>query len=192
MSTLNETFTEKNLFQKMNDEKTFVWADYFKPAKMDDLFFKLYGKHAVADSFTSDTVENIASDLAEFFVDRWNHIFNFMYDDKLLSLGYSETITETTVDDGTNTENETNDTVNKVSAYNESDFQNDKSENVTRETQGTNKNNRTRTYTRQGFNENFADARLKFVSMLQNDFIYDIIFKEVKSIITIPIYDSEL
>lgn len=192
MSTLNETFTEKNLFQKMNDEKTFVWADYFKPAKMDDLFFKLYGKHVVADSFTSDTVENIASDLAEFFVDRWNHIFNFMYDDKLLSLGYSETITETTVDDGTNTENETNDTVNKVSAYNESDFQNDKSENVSRETKGTNKNNRTRTYTRQGFNENFADARLKFVSMLQNDFIYDIIFKEVKSIITIPIYDSEL
>lgn len=192
MSTLNETFTEKNLFQKMNDEKTFVWADYFKPAKMDDLFFKLYGKHVVADSFTSDTVDNIASDLAEFFVDRWNHIFNFMYDDKLLSLGFSETITETTVDDGTNTENETNDTVNKVSAYNENDFQNDKSENVSRETQGTNKNNRTRTYTRQGFNENFADARLKFVSMLQNDFIYDIIFKEVKSIITIPIYDSEL
>lgn len=192
MPTLNETFTEKNLFQKMSDEKTFVWADYFKPAKMDDLFFKLYGKHVVADSFASDTVENIASDLAEFFVDRWNHIFNFMYDDKLLSLGFSETITETTVDDGTNTENETNDTVNKVSAYNESDFQNDKSENVSRETQGTNKNNRTRTYTRQGFNENFADARLKFVSMLQNDFIYDIIFKEVKSIITIPIYDSEL
>lgn len=192
MATLNETFTEKNLFQKMNDEKNFTWSEYFKPAKMDDLFFKLYGKHIVADSFTSDTVENVASDLADFFVDRWNHIFNFMYDDKLLSLGFSETISETTVDDGTNTENETNDTINKVSAYNETDFENDKSENVTRASNGTNKNNRTRTYTRQGYSENFADARLKFVNMLQNDFIYDIIFKEVKSIITIPIYDSEL
>lgn len=192
MTTVKEKFASDNLFSLMNTEKNFAWSENFTPEHMQNLFNQMYGNHVISDSFDTVTVADMAKELADFFVDRWNHIYSFMFDDTLLNKGFNETITETTVDDGTNTENGTDNTVNKVSAYNETEFQNDKSEDTTRETSSTNKNNRTRTYERSGYSENFSTARLKYLNMLQNDFIYGIIFKEVKSIITIPIYESEL
>lgn len=192
MTTVKEKFTSDGLFVAMDSVKNFDWRENFSPSQMDSLFIAMFGDHVLADSFAEKEVSEIASDLAGFFIDRWNSIFGFMFDKNLFTLGFSETITENISDDGTNTNNETRDKTNKVSAYNDENFVNDSSENETTGNTGTNKNERVRTYQRQGFNSTLATTRLKYLTTLQNDFIYDIIFKEVKTIITAPIFDSEL
>lgn len=192
MTTVKEKFSNDNLFSLMNEKKPFAWAEKFTPEHMQNLFNIKFGNYVIASGFENQTANDIADSLADFFVDRWNSIYNFMFDKDLFTQGVNENVTETIVDDGSTSENGTDKTLNQVSAYNESDFQNDKQENVSRETNGTNKNNRTRTYSHTGYGETFAKYRLKYLDMLQNDFIYGIIFKEVKGIITVPLFDNDL
>lgn len=190
--TVKELFQNENLFEKMNEVQPLAWAESFTTEHMQNLFNNLYGEYEIADSFTKISVDEMAKELAGFFVPRWNSVYRFMFSDDLLKLGFSETITETTNDNGKTTENNSDEKINKVSAYNVETFSNDTSENNTETRNGTSENVKTRTYERKGYSDNFADYRLKYLDKLQNDFIYDIIYKEVKTLITKPLYNVSL
>lgn len=190
--TVKELFQNENLFEKMNSIQPFSWADDFTPARMQKLFNAMYANYEIADNFAIMSVDDIADSLANFFVPRWNSLYKFMFSDELLKLGFSETISETTTDNGKTSENNSDEKVNKVSAYNVETFSNDTSENNSETRNGTSENEKVRTYTRTGYNDNFAEYRLKYLNKLQNDFVYDIIYKEVKSLITKPLYNNSL
>lgn len=185
---LKEKLAEKSLFELMDSHKPFSWKEKFSPSEMESLFIYLYGEHEINKAFEDFSVEEMANNLADFFVDRWNKIFTFYFDENLFNVGFSETYSETENTDGTTTENNTGNEVNKVSAYNVETFSNDTSRDTTDTKNGTDTRKHTREYKRQGYNDGFAESRLKYINRLQNDFIYAIIFKEVKTLITNPIY----
>lgn len=192
MITVKEKFATENLFDLMNKKIPFAWSTVFSVDEMKNLFDSLYGEHIVASGFENKPVEEIANDMAGFFCNRWNSIYKFYADDELLNVGYKETITENISDNGTSENSETTNEVNKVSAYNDDDMSNDTSRDNTTGRNGTTTNKRERTYTRQGYHDAFANYRLKYIDRLQKEFIYGIIFKDVKTLLTAPLYNSSL
>lgn len=190
--TVKDLFQNENLFVKMDTVSPFAWREQFPPENMGKLFANKFANYEIAENFSALSVDEIASELANFFVPRWNSIYKFMFSDDLLKLGFSETIEETTNDNGTTTENNSDEKINKVSAYNVETFSNNTSENNSETRNGTSENVKTRTYERKGYGNNFAQYRLKYLDKLQNDFIYDIIYKEVRTLITKPLYNNSL
>lgn len=190
--TVKELFQNDNLFVKMDTVSPFAWREQFSPENMGKLFVNKFANYEIAENFSVLSVDEIANELANFFVPRWNSVYKFMFSDELLNLGFSETITETTNDNGKTTENNSDEKVNKVSAYNVETFSNDTSENNSETRNGTSENVKTRTYERKGYSDDFATYRLKYLDKLQNDFIYDIIYKEVSKLITKPLYNDSL
>lgn len=192
MITVKEKFSTDNLFQLMNEKNPFEWANDFTPERMGKLFLALYGNYVVASSFETMSNDDVADSLAGFYITRWNHIYNFMFSDDLLKIGYIENITETVSDTGTSENKETENEINKVSAYNDDSMSDDTTKDNTVNRNGTTSNKKERSYTRQGFHDGFAKYRLDYLNRLQNDFIYDIIFKEVKTLLTAPLYNGSL
>lgn len=149
---------------------------------LDDTFLGLYGQKDLSVYAEGEEVDVLAKELAYMFVDKWNRIFNLEYAEKVNYGGYSETITETVKDDGTNGNDETETEINKVSAFNDEDFVNKDNATTERKTSGTTTNNRTREYTRQGYNDKQITNMKSYIDLLQDNLINDIIYRDVSRV----------
>lgn len=168
------------IFSKIDDIKPIsigVPADV-----LDDTFLGLYGQKELSVYAEGKEVDTIAKELAYMFVDKWNRIFNLEYAEKVNYGGYSETITETIKDDGANGNDETETEINKVSAFNDDDFVNKDNATTERKNTGTTTNNRTREYTRQGYNDNQTEKIKNYLDLLQDNLINDIIYRDVSRV----------
>lgn len=178
--------------------KTIVGARY--PIESLDTYYTLSRGLKLCSSYVEDELEEYDVEtvfthagklIEDIYLNKWSSLIeatNISTEIISPSTGYIETIEETITDDGTTESNGTDETVNKVSAYDDEDFVNNNTDTRTTNNSNTNNNERIRSYTRKG-SQNIASSIKSNVDYLSNDYICDIIFNDVDNIMTIGVFD---
>lgn len=180
VKTVYDKFSQNGLFAALN--KVAPLPFNITPSTCDILYNNRYGSRLLARFGRDNDVSTIATVLQEMFYEKWTNEWNNYQAYADMILGDKETTEEKVTDNNEN--NGTNTDTNKVSAYNDENFVNDdeKSTRIHNEI----KNNRTRNKTVTKTN---IDTVEKVSKLLQNDFLYDTIFIDVNTALTLDIFD---
>ena len=180
IKTVYDKFSENGLFAALNKVAPLPFG--ITPSTCDILYNNMYGSRLLARFGRDNDVSTIATVLQEMFYEKWANAWKSYQSYADMILGDKETTSENVVDDNENTG--TNTDTNTVSAYNDENFVNDdkKSTQIHNEI----KNNRTRNKTVTKTN---IDTVEKVSKLLQNDFLYDTIFIDVNTVLTLDIFD---
>lgn len=178
--------------------KTIVGARY--PIESLDTYYTLSRGLKLCSSYVEDELEEYDVEtvfthagklIEDIYLNKWSNLLeatNIETEYITPSTGYIETIDETITDDGNSQNSGTDETVNKVSAYDSEDFVDNDTDSRTTSNTATNSNERVRSYTRKG-SQNIASSIKANVDCLSNDYICDIIFNDVDNIMTIGVFD---
>ena len=178
--TVYDKFSGNGLFVALNKIEPLPFS--ITPSTCDILYNNMYGSRLLARFGRDNDVSTIATVLHEVFYEKWANAWSNYKSYADMILGDKETTQENIVDDNVNTGTNTN--INTVSAYNDEDFVND--DKKTTETHNKIDNNRTRNTTLRKTN---TDTVEKVSKLLQKDFLYDTIFIDVNTILTLDIFD---
>lgn len=155
--------------------------DYVSAENCDLYYKNAYTEKPIAPIMDRLTQSQIATIIYGFFHEKWDTLVDYILkaNETVLNNGEKETKTQTTTGD----ETDHSETENTVSAYNTDDYSNnDKSV-----TDRTNKTTGGLDYTIIRENNNLLE---KSIDYLKTEFIYDTVFSDVSSIITLSIFDS--
>ena len=180
VKTVYDKFSENGLFAALNNVATLPFN--IMPSTCDILYNNMYGSRLLSRFGRDNDVSTIATVLQEMFYEKWANAWNSYQSYADMILGDKETTQEKIVDDNENTG--TNTDTNTVSAYNDENFVNDdkKSTEIHNEID----NKRTRDKTVRKTNINTVE---KVSELLQKDFLYDTIFVDVNTVLTLNIFD---
>ena len=180
VKTVYDKFSENGLFAALNNVATLPFN--IMPSTCDILYNNMYGSRLLSRFGRDNDVSTIATVLQQMFYDKWANAWNSYQSYADMILGDKETTQEQVVDDNENTG--TNTDTNTVSAYNDENFVNDdkKSTEIHNEID----NKRTRDKTVRKTNINTVE---KVSELLQKDFLYDTIFIDVNTVLTLNIFD---
>ena len=180
VKTVYDKFSENGLFAALNNVATLPFN--IMPSTCDILYNNMYGSRLLARFGRDNDVSTIATVLQQMFYEKWANAWNSYQSYADMILGDKETTQEKIVDDNENTGRNTD--TNTVSAYNDENFVNDdkKSTEIHNEID----NKRTRDKTVRKTNINTVE---KVSELLQKDFLYDTIFVDVNTVLTLNIFD---
>lgn len=204
--TVKTAFKVHGIFQAISTLHYHDFFMYFSPSTMDSLFLSKHGKKSISEFVednmidnvvTETSIHNIATIIDNMYGSKWDRLFSVMESELKLLENYQDKVTETVNDDGETTSKmlmENSDgNVNKVSAFNDDDFVNKESDERTstgkNDTTGTNKNKRIREVIKSGYVGNPTKEYQQAIDYLQKNIIYDTIFADVNSLVSIQIYD---
>ena len=180
VKTVYDKFSENGLFAALNKVAPLPFG--ITPSTCDILYNNRYGSRLLARFGRDNDVSTIATVLQEMFYEKWTNAWNSYQSYADMILGDKETTQEQVVDDNVNTG--TNTDTNTVSAYNDENFVNDDKKST--EIHNKTDNKRTRDKTVRKTNINTVE---KVSKLLQNDFLYDTIFIDVNTVLTLDIFD---
>ena len=180
VKTVYDKFSENGLFAALNNVKALPFG--ITPSTCDILYNNRYGSRLLARFGRDNDVSTIATVLQEMFYEKWANAWNSYQSYADMILGDKETTHEEVVDNNENTG--TNTDTNTVSAYNDEDFVNDDKKST--EIHNKIDNERKRDKTVRKTNINTVE---KVSKLLQKDFLYDIIFIDVNTVLTLDIFD---
>lgn len=204
--TVKNAFKNYRIFHYLSQVEFMEFFYEFPPDNLDSLYLSSFGKKTVSDFVTDNITENEVTEtdirnmvtiIHSMYASKWNRIYSIMASDLKLLENYQDTVTETVTDLGeNNSDMETTNTdgyINKVSAYNNDDFVNkdseDRTQQGTNKTKGNSKNERVREVKKTGFTGGAIKEYQTAIDYLQNNLIYDTIFKDINSLVTLQIYE---
>ena len=132
----------------------------------------------------NNNVEDIAVILAGMFADKWDSILAYSTQFFIVLQEYGQVLTETINDNGKN--KNTRQMIGEVSAYNDTDFVNQDKDTETNN--GTTENIRTRKQVISKINPIELEAIKNY---LQSNVVYDTIYTDVNSVLTLSIFSLE-
>lgn len=205
---LFDVLPDVNIFTAISNIKAFPWADVISPAQMDVTYKQLYGGKRISkfterilngnSVLSDDNLNAIANVLYNMYYDKWSLAYT-LYEAQLKSAnaGYTETSKETITKDFTNTDtgtvNNDNTNTDKISAFDTGDFENKSQTSIngtdTRDLQTTQAGTQTTEYEKNGFSISYNNYLEKAYSLLQKNLLYDIIFVDANSVLSIHNYD---
>lgn len=159
--------------------------DFISPEKLDIYYTNMFGERFLSTIFINNTILDVAEIIKGLYATKWNSLFAFIVSKKEGLETYSEKLVETIVDTGNVETNRTN--TNDVSAYNDEDFVNNDRDIENAKTQY-NELTKTRTQYIDKLNPNDLN---NIITFLTNNFVYDTVFNDVNSIITLKIFDFD-
>lgn len=180
VKTVYDKFSENGLFAALNSVATLPFN--ITPSTCDILYNNMYGSRLLSRFGRDNDVSTIATVLQQMFYDKWANAWNSYQSYADMILGDKETTKEQVVDDNKN--EGTNTDTNTVSAYNDENFVND--DKKLTEIKNKIDNKRTRDKTVRKTNINTVE---KVSELLQKDFLYDTIFIDVNTVLTLNIFD---
>lgn len=180
VKTVYDKFSENGLFAALNNVATLPFN--IMPSTCDILYNNMYGSRLLSRFGRDNDVSTIATVLQQMFYDKWANVWDSYQSYADMILGDKETTVEKVVDDNENTG--TNTDTNTVSAYNDENFVNDDKKST--EIHNKIDNKRTRDKTVRKTNINTVE---KVSELLQKDFLYDTIFIDVNTVLTLNIFD---
>lgn len=180
VKTVYDKFSENGLFAALNNVATLPFN--IMPSTCDILYNNMYGSRLLSRFGRDNDVSTIATVLQQMFYDKWANAWDSYQSYADMILGDKETIKEQVVDDNENTGSNTD--TNTVSAYNDENFVNDDKKST--EIHNKIDNKRTRDKTVRKTNINTVE---KVSELLQKDFLYDTIFIDVNTVLTLNIFD---
>lgn len=185
---VSERFTSENLFEEIHKIHPFPFVGVFPVDKMNLFYLNTHGERTLSKSGRNLTVSEMASVIVGLHSEKWDKIYTNMVSEYPIIENHVETLTETTKEKGTNTNNTTETNVEKVSAYNDNDFVNDEQTTNNNTMTGSNENEVTKTVEKR-VTENAIKNLENAIKYLQNNVIYNIIFSDVNGVITLNIFD---
>lgn len=180
IKTVYDKFSQDGLFAALN--KVAPLPFNITPSTCDILYNNMYGSRLLARFGRDNDVSTIATVLHEMFYEKWTNVWNNYQSYADMILGDKETTNEKVVDDNTN--KGTNTDVNTVSAYNDENFVNDDKKSTEIQNKIDNKRTRDKTVIKTN-----TDTVEKVSKLLQKDFLYDNIFIDVNTVLTLDIFD---
>lgn len=178
-----ESFT---LFKTLKNNGTDLGIfDFISPEKLDIYYTNMFGERFLSTIFINNTISDVAEIIKGLYATKWNSLLTFIVSKNEGLKTYSEKLTETTVDTGDVETNRTS--TNDVSAYNDENFVNNDRDTENAKTQY-NELTKTRTQYIDKLNPNDLNNVIMF---LTNNFVYDTIFNDVNSVITLKIFDFD-
>lgn len=183
-----EKFTDVNLFSEIAKRHTFLWYNCLSYEHMNVLYLNKHGDRTLSKTGRNLTVSDLGIILSDMFSEKWNGIYQTCLEKFPVLANYVEKVTETTTENGNSTNDTTETTVEKVSAYNDDDFVNDEQSSNTNNMKMTNENTIEKTVEKT-VTENEIKMRENAIKYLQNYLIYDIIFSDINSVITLNIFE---
>lgn len=183
-----ERFTSENLFEEIHKIHPFFFDKVFPIDKLNLLYLNMHGDRTLSKTGRNLTVSELASVIVGLHGEKWDKIYVNMIADFPILENHVETVTETTNENGETTNNTTETSLEKVSAYNDEDFVNDEQTTNTNNMTGTNKNNITKTVEKR-VTDNATKNLENAIKYLQNNVIYYIIFSDINNVITLNIFD---
>lgn len=180
VKTVYDKFSENGLFAALNNVATLPFN--IMPSTCDILYNNMCGSRLLSRFGRDNDVSTIATVLQQMFYDKWANAWNSYQSYADMILGDKETTEEKVVDDNENTGSNTD--TNTVSAYNDENFVNDDKKST--EIRNKIDNKRTRDKTVRKTNINTVE---KVSELLQKDFLYDTIFIDVNTVLTLNIFD---
>lgn len=181
---IKEYLENQTLFSAINDIETITCFNGLDVTIIDKMFIAKYANSTCNSMCDYMSISEWAQFFAKQLVPRWNKL----YEIKSLEynpLEYSSNNTETrekTYGD------ETREDYHNVSAYNEENYSND-----TQDKSTTSRKNDTEVVTKTSKHnyENGFNSQLKYFNWLTKTLIFDIMFLDVKEMITLSIYETE-
>lgn len=193
----------RGIFSYINDVKPLPFVDVLEVDKLDNLFYAMNGRKetsVIVDDIvdgvvTIDNMLTLAEIISMQYHDKWDRLYQVFIDDLPIDT-YKLTTTETLT--GSDTTNSTTDRSvnssddNKVTGYDSDLFVDDtqQSRTETDNTTNTDTKNKNQTITKEvkgNINNKVVDMN-QLVRYLKNNLIYDIIFTDVKQVISSLIY----
>lgn len=177
-----EKFAEQGLFSTMQSKGLLpIEFDDLSGEQMDVLYNNLHGVRQLARIGRDLSVDDLADLIGNMYYKKWTENLEYYALKANMMQGDKETVTEQIVDDNEMVDERT--TTNSVSAYNDDNFVNNDKDDSTN-TINTD-NQRDRTLTRRMLR--VSDAK-SLQELLQNNFLCDIIFVDVNTVLTLKIF----
>ena len=178
-----EKFAEQGLFTTMQSKGLLpVEFDDLSAEQMDILYNNLHGVRKLARIGRDLSVDDLADLIGNLYNKKWTDNLAYYATKADLLKGDKETVTENIVDDNKMVDERTS--TNSVSAYNDDDFVNNDKDDSTNTIDTDNK--RDRTLTRRMMR--VSDVK-SLQELLQNNFLCDIIFVDVNTVLTLKIFE---
>ncbi len=175
-----EKFSDTGLFATMESLGVLPDID-LSGTQLDLLYSNIHGIRKLARIGRDLTVEQIAELIGNMFKKKWEIAYELYLKNNDFLRGDKETVTENIIDDNSMTDERTS--TNSVSAYNDNDFVNNDKDDSLNEIKTDNERNRTLTR----YNSRLSDVKSLY-EVLQNNFICDIIFVDVNTVLTLNIF----
>lgn len=177
-----EKFAEQGLFSTMQSKGLLpIEFDDLSGEQMDVLYNNLHGVRKLARIGRDLSVDDLAELIGNMFYKKWTENLEYYALKANLLQGDKETVTEQIVDDNEMVDERTS--TNSVSAYNDENFVNNDKDDSTNTINTDNERNRT--LTRRMLR--VSDAK-SLQELLQNNFLCDIIFVDVNTVLTLKIF----
>lgn len=177
-----EKFEEQGLFSTMQTKGLLpIEFDDLSGEQMDVLYNNLHGVRKLARIGRDLSVDDLAELIGNMFYKKWTENLEYYALKANLLQGDKETVTEQIVDDNEMVDERTS--TNSVSAYNDENFVNNDKDDSTNTINTDNERNRT--LTRRMLR--VSDAK-SLQELLQNNFLCDIIFVDVNTVLTLKIF----
>lgn len=177
-----EKFAEQGLFSTMQSKGLLpIEFDDLSGEQMDILYNNLHGVRQLARIGRDLSVDDLADLIGNMYYKKWTENLEYYALKANMMQGDKETVTEQIVDDNEMVDERT--TTNSVSAYNDDNFVNNDKDDSTNTINTDNQRNRT--LTRRMLR--ISDAK-SLQELLQNNFLCDIIFVDVNTVLTLKIF----
>lgn len=177
-----EKFAEQGLFSTMQTKGLLpIEFDDLSGEQMDVLYNNLHGVRQLARIGRDLSVDDLADLIGNMYYKKWTENLEYYALKANMMQGDKETVTEQIVDDNEMVDERT--TTNSVSAYNDDNFVNNDKDDSTNTINTDNERNRT--LTRRMLR--VSDAK-SLQELLQNNFLCDIIFVDVNTVLTLKIF----
>ena len=155
------------------------------PATIDTAYLMRFSSRICAPFVSATTVENIAGIINAMFAQKWDVLFDTVNAVNSSVMKAGEHTTEIT--DSTNTPDVVTEITGQVSPYDSSDFTNN--DKTTTTNTGTTTTHSEREYTRTNPNANTTNYAFQY---LKSNPLYDTMFMDVNSVLTLNIFESEV
>lgn len=177
-----EKFAEQGLFSTMQSKGLLpIEFDDLSGEQMDVLYNNLHGVRQLARIGRDLSVDDLADLIGNMYYKKWTENLEYYALKANMMQGDKETVTEQIVDDNEMVDERT--TTNSVSAYNDDNFVNNDKDDSTNTINTDNERNRT--LTRRMLR--VSDVK-SLQELLQNNFLCDIIFVDVNTVLTLKIF----
>lgn len=204
--TVKSSFKVYGIFHYLNEIQMLPFSTEFTADNLDTLYLSSYGKKSVSnfvldntegEEITEQDIRQMVTIIHSMFFSKWSRLYTIMLSDLKILENYQDTTQETINELGENiTDMETtntNESINKISAFNNDDFVNKESDDKTEKRKdnqkGTNKNERVREVVKTGFKGSAIKEYQNAIDYLKSNLIYDTIFTDINNLVTLQIYE---
>lgn len=188
---IKEKLVDSTLFDTISSKIN--WVETVSGQELYFMYIHKYGDRVLISSLETVDVDLIATGIISIYATGWNIIYSKLSSDILPDNGNEKiTYKENVSENSTQTTSDNENTITKVSAYNDDSFANDESSSNIKDGNTINDNTSVREYTKTRTTTNTVTTTDDYLKMLLKNNICDIIFTNINDFISTKVMSLEV